>query len=75
MYIKAVSTRMEGQVRKGDIVRWGIALSNSEVGAGKLRIDPLVYRLTNVSTVRWRGNTLAPTLAAMWEAKSSAIWT
>jgi hypothetical protein len=45
MYLKAVSTRMEGEVRKGDIVRWGIALSNSEVGAGKLRIDPLVYRL------------------------------
>jgi hypothetical protein len=45
MYIKAVSNRMEGEVRKGDIVRWGIALSNSEVGAGKLRIDPLVYRL------------------------------
>jgi len=46
MYIKAVSSRMEGEVRKGDIVRWGIALSNSEVGAGKLRIDPLIYRLS-----------------------------
>ena len=45
MYIKAVSSHMEGEVRKGDIVRWGIAISNSEVGAGKLRIDPLVYRL------------------------------
>ena len=45
MHIKAVSTRMQGDVRPGDIVRWGIALSNSEVGAGKLRIDPLVYRL------------------------------
>ena len=45
MYIKAVSRRMEGEIRKGDIVRWGIALSNSEVGAGKLRIDPLLFRL------------------------------
>jgi hypothetical protein len=45
MYIKAVSSRMEGEIRKGDIVRLGVALSNSEVGAGKLRIDPLVYRL------------------------------
>jgi hypothetical protein len=45
MYLKAVSTRMQGDVRPGDILRWGIALSNSEVGAGKLRIDPLVYRL------------------------------
>lgn len=54
MYIKAVSSRMEGEVRKGDIVRWGIALSNSEVGAGKLRINPLVYRLwcTNGAVAR-----------------------
>jgi hypothetical protein len=54
MYLKAVSTRMEGEVRKGDIVRWGIALSNSEVGAGKLRIDPLIYRLwcTNGAVAR-----------------------
>lgn len=54
MYIKAVSHRMKGEVRKGDIVKWGIALSNSEVGAGKLRIDPLVYRLvcTNGAVAR-----------------------
>ena len=54
MYIKAVSSRMEGEVRKGDIVRWGVSLSNSEVGAGKLRIDPLVYRLwcTNGAVAR-----------------------
>ncbi|MDH3603147.1 MAG: DUF932 domain-containing protein [Candidatus Tectomicrobia bacterium] len=54
MYIKAVSSQMEGEVRKGDIVRWGIALSNSEVGAGKLRIDPLVYRMvcTNGAVAR-----------------------
>jgi hypothetical protein len=54
MYIKAVSSRMEGEVRKGDIVRWGIALSNSEVGAGKLRIDPLIYRVwcTNGAVAR-----------------------
>jgi len=54
MYLKAVSSRMEGEVRTGDIVRWGIALSNSEVGAGKLRIDPLVYRLvcTNGAVAR-----------------------
>jgi hypothetical protein len=46
MYLKAVSKRLQGEVRVGDIVQWGVALSNSEVGAGKLRIDPLVYRLS-----------------------------
>lgn len=54
MFIKAVCHTMEGEVRKGDLVRWGIALSNSEVGAGKLRLDPLVFRLlcTNGAVAR-----------------------
>jgi hypothetical protein len=46
MYLKAVSKRLQGEVRVGDIVQWGVALSNSEVGAGKLRIDPLIFRLS-----------------------------
>jgi hypothetical protein len=46
MYLKAVSKRLQGEVRVGDIVQWGVALSNSEVGAGLLRIDPLIYRLS-----------------------------
>lgn len=45
MYLKAVSERIQGEVRKGDIVQVGVSLSNSEVGAGTLRIDPLIYRL------------------------------
>ena len=45
MYLKAVSERITGEVRKGDIVQVGVSLSNSEVGAGTLRIDPLIYRL------------------------------
>ena len=54
MHIKAVSDRIQGEVRKGDIVQWGVALSNSEVGAGQLRIDPLIYRLvcTNGAVAR-----------------------
>lgn len=54
MYIKAVNERMQGEIRRGDVVQWGISLSNSEVGAGSLRIDPLVYRLvcTNGAVAR-----------------------
>lgn len=54
MYIKAVNERMQGEIRKGDIVQWGISLSNSEVGSGSLRIDPLVFRLvcTNGAVAR-----------------------
>lgn len=45
MYIKAVFPRIQSEVRKGDIVQSGIAISNSEVGQGSVKIEPLVFRL------------------------------
>lgn len=45
MYIKAVFPKIEGEIRKGDVVQAGIVISNSEVGAGALQVSPLVYRL------------------------------
>ncbi len=45
MYIKAVFTKIEGEVRKGDVVQAGIAISNSEVGLGAVRVEPFAYRL------------------------------
>lgn len=45
MYIKAVFTRVQGEVAKGDVVQSGVVISNSEVGQGAVSIKPLVYRL------------------------------
>lgn len=45
MYIKAVFSRIQGEVSKGDIVQAGISISNSEVGHGMVKIEPLIYRL------------------------------
>lgn len=45
MYIKAVFTKVQGEVRKGDLVQAGVVISNSEVGLGAVSIKPLVYRL------------------------------
>lgn len=45
MYVKALSPRIRGEVKPGDEVQAGIVISNSEVGAGSLRVEPLVYRL------------------------------
>lgn len=45
MYIKAVFSRIEGEVRPGDFVQAGVAISNSEVGKGAVKIEPLIYRL------------------------------
>jgi len=45
MYIKALAPRIEGEVGLGDRVQAGIVIENSEVGAGAVRVRPLVYRL------------------------------
>ncbi|WP_036486891.1 DUF932 domain-containing protein [Myxosarcina sp. GI1] len=45
MYLKVVNRRLEAEVSKGDVVQAGIAISNSEIGLGSLRVEPLIYRL------------------------------
>jgi hypothetical protein len=45
MYIQALTPRIQGEVKKGDVVQAGIVISNSEVGHGSVSISPLVYRL------------------------------
>jgi hypothetical protein len=45
LYLKAITPRLTAEVRKGDVVQAGIVISNSEVGAGSVRVEPLVYRL------------------------------
>lgn len=45
MYIKAVFTHIQGEAKLGDVVQAGVAISNSEVGMGAVKIEPLVYRL------------------------------
>lgn len=45
MYIKAVFPSIQQEVSPGDIVQSGIVISNSEVGQGAVKIEPLVYRL------------------------------
>lgn len=45
MYIKAVFPRLKADVKVGDTVTAGVVISNSEVGAGSLRIEALIWRL------------------------------
>lgn len=45
MYVKALLPKIEAEVTKGDIVQAGLVISNSEVGRGSLRVEPLIYRL------------------------------
>lgn len=45
LYIQARNSRVQGEVRVGDVVQSGVTISNSEVGRGSLAITELDYRL------------------------------
>lgn len=45
MYLKCVTERLSFEPKKGDVVQAGLVVSNSEIGFGKLAVDPLLYRL------------------------------
>jgi hypothetical protein len=42
MYIKVINQRLELEVEQGDVVQAGICISNSEVGLGSLKVEPLI---------------------------------
>lgn len=45
LFIKAVSPKLQSEVKKGDVVQYGLTISTSDVGAGSVRVEPLIYRL------------------------------
>jgi hypothetical protein len=45
MYIKAVFTHIQAEIKVGDVVQSGVSISNSEVGLGAVNITPFVERL------------------------------
>lgn len=45
LYIKVASQRLTYEVKKGDVVQLGINVSNSEIGAGSVRVEPFLKRL------------------------------
>ena len=45
LYLKVINKRMKAEVTVGDVVQAGFVISNSEVGLGSLKVEPLVFRL------------------------------
>ena len=45
LYIKAITHKVQAEVKVGDVVSAGVLISNSETGHGSLSVKPLVYRL------------------------------
>ena len=43
--MKIVLPQVAGEVREGDVVTQALHITNSEVGSGRLRVDPMLYRL------------------------------
>lgn len=44
-YLKAVTDRIQGEPKRGDLIHAGVVISNSEVGQGSLRVAAMDYRL------------------------------
>lgn len=45
LFIKALSPKLQADVKPGDTVQFGLTISTSDVGAGSVRVEPLIYRL------------------------------
>ena len=45
LYIKAVTPRITAEVKKNDVVQMGMVITNSEIGLGAIKIEPMIYRL------------------------------
>lgn len=45
MFLKVVTSKVSCEVAPGDVIQAGVIVSNSEIGHGKLRVEPLIYRL------------------------------
>ncbi|PZD70148.1 hypothetical protein C1752_17639 [Acaryochloris thomasi RCC1774] len=45
LYIKLAFPKVEGEIRKGDIIRSGVTITNSETGEGGLNVYPANFRL------------------------------
>lgn len=45
LYVKTSSAAITGEVKKGDVIQYGVMISTSDVGAGALKIEPYLNRL------------------------------
>lgn len=45
LYLKTATPRIQGEVKTGDVVSYGVMISTSDVGAGSLRVEPFFLRL------------------------------
>lgn len=49
LYLRAVLPRIQGEVRVGEVVQWGVEIRNSEVGEGSLSIAGFMLNLVCIN--------------------------
>ncbi|HYN44415.1 MAG TPA: hypothetical protein VER35_00290 [Candidatus Limnocylindrales bacterium] len=45
LFVKAVTPKLQEEIRPGDIVQGGLIIKNSEIGASRFAVEPFVLRL------------------------------
>lgn len=45
LYLKALTPKITAEIKKGDMVQYGLVISNSDVGCGSVKVEPLIFRL------------------------------
>jgi hypothetical protein len=45
LYVQVVTPALTGEIRVGDVIQGGFIIKNSEIGLGKIEIDPFLKRL------------------------------
>ncbi len=45
MFMKFLSPKLKSEVKKGDVVQYGLQVSTSDVGSGKIWVEPFTLRL------------------------------
>lgn len=45
MYLKMVSKKVQAEVKPGDVIQYGLVISNSDVGSGSVLVEMLIKRL------------------------------
>jgi len=45
LFLKAISTSTQAEIRKGDVVQAGLMIKNSEIGVSRFQVEPFILRL------------------------------
>lgn len=76
LYLKVVTPKLEYEMAPGDAVQAGVVVSNSEVGWGRLTVQPLLYRLICSNGLIAADHSLRKThLGRLLESSESSVLT